>query len=452
MRKNLPELGLMLLGAFFCLRELGTFPAAWTDDSLFMIIARQVAQGEGYTLPLLTNLWPYPYILAVGPPLIFPVALAIKLFGFSVAAARVPMVAYIALSACTAYVFTRKISGREAACWATALFLSLSTFINTGKTVMGEVPGFFFLLLGLYLLLDTERSWKKDIGIGLLLGLAVLTKLTYGLVYPALGLAWLAAAAYKDTKELRSLTLIGLVAVAVYAPWRLLEMSSFTGLSKDFAFLFSGEESEGFQILHGNLGLLLRAQYLYYGAMLLLGGAGLWRVRTQLPRSLWILLSTIITLCTLYFLSSFGWYRHLLPAHLLLIPFVAIAALSLLPRKMAVGLLLFFVLGQGYWQLDHRGSSRSTAAAEGAAYVQEHLQDTPLIIQIAPIYVRLPRNENWLFLTNPTLTSRLPKELVTLTDEQLCYSWIRGRQPGDPEDLQIVGRKYVLVPPPEHCS
>lgn len=451
LRSSLPEVGLLLLGAFFCFRELGTFPAAWTDDSLFMIVAKQIAEGKGYTLPLLRNIWPYPYILAVGPPLLFPVALAIKLAGFSVAVARIPMVLYIGFSAMTAYVFTQKISDRNTARWSVALLLSLSTFINTGKTVMGEVPGFFFLLLGLLLLSDTKRTWQKDIGIGLLLGLAVLTKLTYGLIYPALGLAWLAAALHKDRKEVLSLTRIGLVAVAVYAPWRLLEMSSFTGLSKDFAFLLNAEEGGGFQILHGNLGLLLRAQYLYYGLMLLLGGTGLWHIRRTLSRSLFIILCAVIVLCTLYFLSSFGWYRHLLPAHLLLTPFVAIGVLWILPKKAAVALLLFFVLGQGYWQWDHRGSSRSPAAAEGAAYVQEHLQDTKLIIQIAPIFVRLPRNPNWLFLTNPTLTSRLPSELVTLTEEQKCYSWIRGRQPEDPEDLQVIGRKYVLAPPAEDC-
>ncbi|PIQ76806.1 hypothetical protein COU78_00705 [Candidatus Peregrinibacteria bacterium CG10_big_fil_rev_8_21_14_0_10_49_24] len=451
LRTHLPEAGLLLLGTFFCFRELGTFPAAWTDDSLFMIVARQLAEGKGYTLPLLTNVWPYPYILAVGPPLLFPVALAIKLAGFSVEAARIPMVIYIGLSALTAYVFTAKIADKNTARWSVALLLTLSTFINTGKTVMGEVPGFFFLLLGLLLLSDTRRTWKKDVGIGLLFGLSVLAKLTYGLIYPALGMAWLVVAVRKDKKELLSLTSIGLVAVAVYAPWRLLEMSSFTGLSKDFAFLLNAEEGGGFQILHGHLELLLRSQYLYYGLMLLLGGIGLLHMRRKLSQSLFTILCTLVVLCTLYFLSSFGWYRHLLPAHLLLIPFVVIGTVSVLPKRLASALLLFFVLGQSYWQLNHRGSSRSPAAAEGAAYVQEHLQDTKLIVQIAPIFVRLPSNPNWLFLTNPTLTSRLPSELVTLTEEQQCYWWVRGRQPQDPEDLQTVGRKYVLAPPAKDC-
>lgn len=447
---RLPELGLILLGAYFCLRELGTFPAAWTDDSLFMIVARQLAEGRGYTLPLLSNEWAYPYILAVGPTLLLPVALSIKLLGFSVEAARIPMVTYIALSSAVFYVFTKRISDKRTALWATALLLTLSTFINTGKTVMGEIPGFFFLMLGLLLLTGKKRSWNMDIGIGLCFGLSVLTKLTYGLIYPALGLAWFAAMFKRDRKELFSLTTIGIVAVFVFIPWRLLEMSSFTGLSKDFAFLFGGEESEGFQILQGNLSLLLRPQYLYYGAMLLLGGTGLWFKNRKISRSVWIIVSTLIVLFTLYFLSSFGWYRHLLPAHLLLIPFVAIAVLSVLPRSIAAGLLIFFCLGQGYWQWDHRGSSTSTAAAEAAEYIEQKMKKKDLIIQIAPIYVRLERNPRWLFITNPILTSRLPKELVTPSKKERCYTLIRGTSAKD-KKVKIIGNKYAIIPPPKDC-
>ncbi|PIR50204.1 hypothetical protein COU79_00700 [Candidatus Peregrinibacteria bacterium CG10_big_fil_rev_8_21_14_0_10_54_7] len=447
----LPELLLLLLGGYFCLRELGTFPAAWTDDSLFMIVARQVADGRGYTLPLLDHEWAYPYILAVGPTLILPVALSIKLLGFSIEAARIPMVLYIAATAVTFYLLVYRMSdrNRNVARWSTALLLSLSAFINTGKPVMGEVPGFFFLLLGLLLLTKEKRSWKTDLGIGLCFGLSVLTKLTYGLLYPALGFAWIVALCRRDWKELFSLTGIGIVAVLVFLPWRFLEMSSSTGLSRDFAFMFGSDDGTGFQILNGNMGLLLRPQYLYYAAMLLLGSFGLWFKTRKISWSVWTIITSLIMMITLYFLSSFGWYRHLLPAHLLLIPFVVIAVSSTLPKKIAVALLLFFILVQGYWQWDYRGSSRSTAAAEAAEYIEEHLQSRNLIIQVAPVYVRLEQNPNWYFLTNPILTSRLPKELVTFSGEHRCTGLLRGWEEGDKNRYTIAG-KYVLIPPPKN--
>ncbi|PIR52899.1 hypothetical protein COU76_03930 [Candidatus Peregrinibacteria bacterium CG10_big_fil_rev_8_21_14_0_10_49_10] len=451
LRYRAPELGLLLLGGFFCLRELGTFPAAWTDDSLFMIVARQVAEGRGYTVPLLHSTWMYPYILAVGPTLILPVALFIKLFGFSVAVARVPMVLYILLTTVALYLFTQKMADRNSARWATALLISLSTFINTGKTVMGEIPGFFFLLLGLLLLLQKERLYKRDVCIGICFGLSVLTKLTYGLVYPALGIAWITALCRREKREVLSLTIMGVLAVLVFLPWRLLEMSSVTGLSRDFAFMFRSDDGSVLQILHGNIGLLLRPQYLYYGAMLFLGCMGLWVQRHRLSLSAWIIISALIVSCTVYFLSSFGWYRHLLPAHLLLIPFVVIALRSLPAKKVATGLLLFFLAGQTYWQWDHQGSSASTAAANAAMYVEQNMQETDLIIQIAPVFVRLDHNPHWLFLTNPTLTSRLPGQFVSLTEKERCFGWIRGTEATDAENTQLIGGKFAVIPPPDDC-
>src|SRR3989338_7740322 len=130
-------MALIGVALFFFTRELGTFPAAWADDSLFMIVA----------LPILDRPWSSPYILGVGPTLLLPVALAIKLFGFSVAIARLPMLDFLCATAFCMYIFTNHIAGRNAARWTSALLISLSAFVNTGKPVLGEVPVFFFLLL-----------------------------------------------------------------------------------------------------------------------------------------------------------------------------------------------------------------------------------------------------------------------------------------------------------------
>jgi hypothetical protein len=53
--------------------------------------ARNVAEGRGYAIDLLRDLWHFPYFLAVGPTVILPVAVSLKLFGVSIAAARLPM-------------------------------------------------------------------------------------------------------------------------------------------------------------------------------------------------------------------------------------------------------------------------------------------------------------------------------------------------------------------------
>lgn len=457
LKKWWPEVLLVGVAGFFYLRELGTFPAAWTDDSLFMIIAREIAAGRGYQLPILENPWPYPYILAVGPTLLLPVAWSIQLFGFSVAIARIPMVLYMTATTVLLYVFTKKISNRPTAVLATILLVSLSAFVNTGKVVMGEVPSFFYLLLGLLCLLYVKTGWKRDVLAGLCFGLSVLTKLTLGLIYPAIGVVWLAAVWKKDVRSLISATITGVVACAIYIPWRLLEAMSSSGLSKDFAFMFSGEDSGGLQLLHGHAEILLRPQFLYYEGMFVLGCIGLWAMRRKLQRDVWLLVTTLILLCTAYFLSSFGWYRHLLLAHVLLLPFVVIAIQGFFNRKITILIICSLVLGQGWWQLTYKGSSRSTVGAAAATYIEQHYNDTPMIVQQAEVYVRLPKNPHWLFLTNPILTSRLPAQFVTLSDAQRCMYWFKvlsAEETAEYADriVELVVGKYAVVAPPAACA
>ena len=454
-KKWWPELCITIVAAFFFFRELGTFPAAWTDDSLFMIVAREIAAGRGYQLPILDNPWPYPYILAVGPTLLLPVASAMSIFGDSIAVARLPMLDYMSGAVLMLYFFTQKIADRNAARWAALLLITLSAFVNNGKVVMGEVPALFYLLLGLFLLLWMKHTWKRDLFVGLSFGASVLTKLTLGLIYPAVGIAGLVAIWKKDKREVRSLLTIGVIAVCVYLPWRLLEQSHAIGLSKDFEFLFSGDGG-GFQILHGNLGILLRPQFVYYQVILTLGLIGLWSLRKKLDRSVLLITTTLILTCTAYFLSSFGWYRHLLPAHVLLIPFAVVGAKQILKPKLVVALLTFFIVAQGWWQLTYKGSSRSTAGADAAKHLQDHYVGTHMIIQQAEVYVRLPDNPRWLFITNPILTTRLPAEYVTLSEEQKCMYWFKTLSKEEEQELgnrvvERVARKYAVLAPPDEC-
>ena len=447
MKKYIPECIIGVVALFFFTRELGTFPAAWSDDSLFMIISRAVAEGDGYNLKILGNDWLYPYTLAVGPALTLPVALFIKLFGFSVAIARIPMVMYLIASSVTLYFFTKKYFDSSTAQWTTLLLVTLSAFVNTGKPVLGEVPAFFFLILGLLLF-----QKKHPVFIGILFGLSVMTKLTFGLIYPAIGIAWLYALFTRNNTELRKLTIIGITTVAIYAPWKWFEMNSASGLLKDFAFLAGTEgDTGGLSIVGGDHALLLRPQYLFFEVMLLLGAMGLWLKYKAMNKSVWYISVTLIALFTLYFLLGPGWYRHALLAHLLLIPFAVHALRTTTTKYAAIGILTFFVFGQTYWQYDYRGSNHSTKGAEATEYIINNYSDAPLVIQQANIYVQLPRNDNWVFLTNPILTRRIPKQFITMTPKQQCMGLVRGRVVEDPEDVEVLAGKYVLIEPKGDC-
>ncbi len=132
-RSLLPEAILLLFALYFSFRELGTFPAPWVDEGLFLQVARNIAAGRGYVLQVLTYQWPAPYILGVGPTLILPSAFTLWMFGDSVAAARAASAGTTVLVGIAFYIYCRTISGRKNALFATALLVSLSAFINTGE-------------------------------------------------------------------------------------------------------------------------------------------------------------------------------------------------------------------------------------------------------------------------------------------------------------------------------
>lgn len=409
-------------------------------------------------LPLLQQEWHYPYILGVGPSLILPVALTIKLFGFSVAAARIPMVIYLIGTCICFYFFTRRVAGKPAAFWATLLLVTLSAFVNTGKPVLGEVPGLFFLFLGLLCLLRLKDGLRWTLLAGMLFGLAVLTKITYGLLYPALGIAGITALLRRDMKSFWNLFLIGSIALIPFAAWNWLEMSQRSGVLHEILFLFGENEAEAaapFTHLLSDPRILLRLPFLTYGTFFVFGLFGALKLSKTTDKNVLAIVLSLILLFTLYFVSSFGWYRHLLPAHSLLLPFVPAGARSLLGKKIAILFLIAAAVAQGLWQLDHRGASRSKAPEHVTEFVEQNFAGNPVIVQQAEIFVRVPRRHNVLFLTNPLITARLPEDLSTLTPLQKCMPVIRRLGPD--EEKQFFGRlltlsgSYFLIDPPPEC-
>ena len=441
-----PECVLGALALFFAFRELGTFPDAWTDDGLFMIVAKEIAAGNGYALPVLDELWSTPYILAVGPTLILPIAVA-----------RIPMVMYLLATCVLFYIFTRRVAGTSAARWGLALLITLSTFINTGKPVLGEIPAYFFILVGFIAWQKADKSRKFTIITGLAFGLSVVTKLTYGLIYPALGFAWLLAIITRDFLRFKQVTLIGIVSVLVFLPWRLLETMSQKGFMAEIhQYALGGGDVPLFNVLINNFELLLRFPYLYFGALLFLGTLGFWTLRDKLQSSSWNALAVLIALFIIYFLNGPGWYRHLLPAHLLLIPFVITGARRLLPKYYAAGLLIVFCIAQGLWQLDHRGSRLSTEATIAAQVIEEHYKETDLVIEQPEIYVRLSENEHWRFLSGEFNLRLYPYFVhLPLTQEEHCWPIVRKLGTAEQERFSLrstrLERRYFLINPKEDC-
>lgn len=260
-RQWLPETFLVVLALFFALRELGTFPAPWEDDSLYMITAKMIASGQGYVLPILQAKWAYPYLLSVGLGVLLPTAAAIRLLGFSVAHARIVPVAYLLGSCVLFYLIARKAAGLWSASFSTALLVSFSAFINDGKPVLGTVPAFFWLLLGLLTLDDCRRGAARSIGGGVCIGLAMLCKLTFSLALLPFAAAWLLSRRRGDRIQARSLLLAMSASLAVFLPWIAIEAAHEGEFADFIGKVFESSTSPLLSLLRGKIEIFSQWQY-----------------------------------------------------------------------------------------------------------------------------------------------------------------------------------------------
>jgi hypothetical protein len=451
LRQWWPELLLIVTACFFTFRELTTFPAPWEDSSLYTIVARSIANGNGYALPLLGKDWLYPYFLSVGPAAIVPAAMSIKLFGTG----RVAMAIYLLLCSTTFYYYVRTIAGKNNARWATGLLVTLSAFVNLGKPVSGSVAALFYLFATL-LLLHKSDSRRNAILVGLLLGLSLLSKITYFVVIPAFLLAVIADHHAKNIQRTGWRLMSVIIAMGIFLPWLFLEMSSHGGFTHFMIEVFirnNGRDFLGAVLSKG--ALLMRFQYVYFLALFVLSCIGFFTIETELSRREKIVLICTIALFLIHFLIREGWYRLLLPVHVLLLPFVPSGTKKIFP-KFWVPLLLFFISAQFFWQLGHRGSSTSTGAFEAVAYITKNLTETNLLIRNSEIFARLPSNPHWFYYPKLGTYELIPSELLELNSTQKCFSFIQKGRPQNPDEFQGAAKQistgYYLIPPLKNCQ
>ncbi len=200
--------------------------------------------------------------------------------------------------------------------------------------------------------------------------------------------------------------------------------------------------------------LFLRLPYLAFGALFVLAAVGGWVTRKKVPETMQLVFATLVICFILYCGLSFGWYRLILPGHLLLLAFVPAGAVALLGKRNGALLLFCIALVQGYWLLDHRGSSTSLDGLNAAAYIQEHYANKDMIIEQTEVYARLPENPHWYFLM-PNLSFSLPKEYNSIDGKWCSMPFLLLLNPEQKTLVQshitaTIG-DYSVVSPPYPC-
>jgi 4-amino-4-deoxy-L-arabinose transferase-like glycosyltransferase len=164
----------IFFGTYASSGDITATPKFWRDEAIPFELARTyyelgkmdvvVAPGEVDGRPYLTH--------ATGYPLLIPMAGVFSVFGVGVLQARIFMIFWIVATVIALFFILKIFLGLEGAVCGVLLVASFAPFYANGRTFTGEIPGFLFLILALYFLINKNNY----ISSGFFLGLAAVTK------------------------------------------------------------------------------------------------------------------------------------------------------------------------------------------------------------------------------------------------------------------------------------
>ncbi len=317
----LGALGVLIL-YILIFHNLTRFPIPWFDEGSHLHVPKTLVNFGVYADISSEGFRYYGPTIGVGPTVMLPIAAVFKLFGVGLLQARLVMALYLIGAILVLYRLVENLGGKWVAWVALALILSSRSvlFLEYGRQLLGEVPGFFFLALALYLWFSRweGNSLGRLAWIGLLFGLAAITKYQYLLfLAPALILGWLLDIFYYKCSMHRNFLVPGIVAAVSFGIWQLFTLQYLGPATavENFALLRASAESAAFNFNFGqlaaNLGELT-SRSAYLGALIpgLLYGFFL-----SLPRSRegqkWGIVFLLAVLNLVWFVAtSIGWLRY----------------------------------------------------------------------------------------------------------------------------------------------
>jgi hypothetical protein len=358
-------LGIIAVALPLLTLRLADYPIPWFDEGLNMQPPKNLVTQGAYALRSGDALWVFDPAIQTGPTVLLPVALAFKLAGLSVLAARWVVVSFALLALIAFYQTTTRLFNRWAALVCLALLLTASrsqflSFTLMSRQVLGEVPALLTLLAGAGLWfaawqqpsappLNTPRLrgglWG-GVAAGCCFGLTIVTKVQFALILPpAILLTWLTSRRVLSLSKgrladgrlgWRHLLLPLGAMTAVVAAWYAVQLV-ILGPATFVENISRLRQGTQIHILDLNLEkLALRASQLWPGGLLLLGLPGLVyglvcdrtsASSVEPSRSVWLCRFFIAVLAMLwlvwYLFFSIGWTRYAFVPLTLLTPFAA---------------------------------------------------------------------------------------------------------------------------------
>ena len=307
---------------FLVMWNLTSYPLTWFDEGLHLHVPKTLVRFGVYADYSSEGFRYYGPTIGVGPTVMLPIATVFRLFGVGLLRARLVMALYLLATIYVFYRLARQL-GEPRFAWLATVLLITSRGVGLllyGRQVLGEVPGLFFLLVGLWIWFAAwERAgWRRLVLVGFLLGLAMITKYQYLLfLAPTLVLAWLANLAYYRIAPHRLFILPGLVAGVCFALWQgymILYLGPATA-NENLAMLREATSGAAMsfspRLMQQSLNILISLS-VYVGSLLPALAYGFFLVlpRRREGQQWGILLVLIVANLGWYVVASIGWWRY----------------------------------------------------------------------------------------------------------------------------------------------
>lgn len=226
--KIIPAFGLVLVIGL-ALINLADYPLTWFDEGSHLHVPKALVlfgqyadySSEGFRFDGPT--------IGVGPTVMLPVAAMFKIFGIGLLQARIVVALYFIATVIVFFKLSKLLGNWKFAIAAAGLLVVTrnTALIEYGRQVLGEVPGLFFLILGLLFWFETwnQSSVRRLMMVGTVFGLAMVTKYQYVIVIlPALLLMLAASFFYYKSIAKRIIVVPAVIAVGIFALWHLISL------------------------------------------------------------------------------------------------------------------------------------------------------------------------------------------------------------------------------------
>ncbi len=430
---------------FFGTWRLPKSPATWFDEGINLGIAKSLVSHGIYSLEVGPGEFveTRQFLITSNYPVLLPVAFSLKLFGFNLTAARLPMIFFLIAFVLAAYFLVKKIYSKEAAIMSIALIVSFTPFYGNGKDVLGEIPGLFYFLCALILLLR-EFDLKKIFFAGLFAGLSAATKPFFLIALAAILVGEIIR--HRNIKRIATLTLGGILPI-IFWLYTILPAFSLAGM-KSTVFYYSNSYASAnlVQLIFQNfMRFFTESTPVHFLVLFLVSAAFIfWKKRKgEDIKEIEIVFAVFILLTLAFYLKTPGWYRYFFPAQMILFLIFPAALAHIVNKKIAVVAIIALFLFQVVYTISQRNTSLyySDEAIVFSRYVEKNIpQNFNMLVINAPSVAFLLNHQNiyqYLQINPVVFFGR-----NNLKQNGKFYSYVITQ--GDLEHLNFVGLTKTL--------